>query len=255
VDIRGGKQASGPMPIDLSIIAAALVPLGLDERAISFDGNFPNLTELRLDLTGARFHCEMRLPDAAACSDPAFFSRMVKANAIPAYFESLPFTLSLLAEDAVFSSTPALIRSGNGTLVLSATSADIESTLLNFVRSAAEKQGAEAESVQLSLTAEGPRAMAVRATATAKAMFFTATLTLTGRIEITDALEARLCALACSGDGMIANLAAGALRPKLALFEGRAFALRALLPTLNALNLDTTNGLKLSAIFGDSMTV
>lgn len=239
------------MPSDLSAIAAALVPLGLDGRAISMDGNFPNPAELRLDLTGARLHRGMRLPDAAAASEPAFVARMVKVKATPAYFESLPFNLSLLAEDAVFSSAPALIRSGKGTLELFATLADLESTLLALVRSAAEKQGAEAESVQLALTAEGPHALALRAKATAKAMFFTATLTLTGRIEITDALEARLCALECSGDGMIANLAAGALRPKLASLEGCAFSLRAFIPTLKVLTLDTTNGLRLGAQFGD----
>ena len=233
------------------MLAAALAPLGLGASAIAFVGDFPNLAELRLDLTGARFHRGLRLPDAAGHGEPAFFARLVKANAAPAYFESLPFTISLHAEDAVFSSAPALIRSGGGTLDLSATRSDLENTLLGLVRYAAEKQGAEAEDVHLSLTAEGPRALAVRATATAKAMFFTATLTLAGRIEITDALEARLCALECSGDGMIANLAAGALRPKLASLEGRAFALRAFLPTLKALNLDTTNGLKLSAGFGD----
>ncbi len=236
---------------DSSALAAALVPLGLDERAIAFDGNFPNLTELRLDLTDARFHRELRLPDAATPGEPAFVARMVKANAAPAYFESLPFTISLQAEDAVFSSGPALIRSGKGTLELSATLADLENALLSVVRSAAEKQGAEAESVHLSLTAEGPRALVVRATATAKAMFFTATLTITGRIEITDALEARLCALTCDGDGMIANLAAGALRPKLASLDGRVFALPTFIPALNSLAFDTAKGLRLRAKFGE----
>lgn len=238
------------MPSDSSIFADALASLGLDARAITFDGDFPNLSELRFNLTGARFHRGLRLPDAASTGEPAFFARVVKADAAPACFESLPFTISLHAEDAVFSSAPALIRSGEGTLELSATLADLENALLALVRSAAEKQGAEAQSVQLALTAEGPRALVVRATATAKAMFFTATLTLTGRIEITDALEARLCALTCAGDGMIANLAAGALRPKLASLEGRAFALRTFIPTLHSLTLDTAEGLGLRAKFG-----
>ncbi len=238
------------MPNELSALAAALAPLGLGASAISFDGNFPSLAELRVNLTGARFHRRMRLPDATGSGETAFSARCVKADATPAYFETLPFTLSLQTGDAAFSSAPALIRSGKGTLELSATLADLENTLLSLVRSAAEKQGAEAESVRLSLATEGPRALALRATATAKAMFFTAVLTLAGRIEITDALEARLCALTCSGDGMIANLAAGALRPKLASLEGRSFALRAFIPALKELTLDTTNGLRLSAKFG-----
>ena len=236
---------------DSSALAAALVPLGLDERAITFEGDFPNLTVLHLDLTGARFHRGMRLADAAGPGEPAFIARSVEASAAPAYFESLPFAMSLHAEDAVFSSAPALVRSGKGTLVLSATLTDLENTLLSLVRDAAEKQGAEAQSVQLTLIAESPRALVLRATATAKAMFFTATLTLTGRIEITDALEARLCALTCAGDGMIANLAAGALRPKLAALDGRVFALRAFIPTLRSLTLDAAEGLKLHAQFGD----
>ena len=237
------------MPNALSTITAMLPPLGLDEHAISYDGDFPNLTELRLELTGARFNRGMSLPDTTVNGEPAFFARMVKANAAPAYFESLPLTLSLQAEDAVFSSAPALIRSGKGALDISATTAELENALLVLVRSAAEKQGAEAESVSIALTAESSRALALRATATAKAMFFTATLTITARIEITDDLEVRLGALACTGDGMIANLAAGALRPKLASLDGKTFAMRAFLPTLKALALDTKNGLKLSAEF------
>jgi len=233
----------------LSIITAMLPALGLDEHAISYDGNFPNLAELRLNLTGARFNRGMSLPEKTANDEPAFFARMVKANATPAYFESLPLTLSLQAEDAVFSSAPALIRSGKGTLEISATTAELENALLAFVRSAAEKQGAEAESVSIALTAESSRALALRATATAKAMFFTATLTITARVEITDDLDVRLGAPTCAGDGMIANLAAGALRPKLASLEGKTFSMRAFLPTLKALVLDTKNGLKLSAEF------
>lgn len=250
MDIGLWNLASASMFNDTSSLTAALIPLGLDARAITMDGDFPNLAALRLDLTGAHFHRGLRFADAVASEAPAFFARTVEAGAAPAYFESLPFSMSLHMEDAVFSSKAALIRSGKGALTLSATMTDLENTLLDLVRTAAEKQGAEAQSVQLNLHAESPRALVLRATATARAMFLTATLTLSGRIEITENLEARLCALSCSGDGMIANLAVGALRPKLAAIDGKTLAMRALIPSLHTLTLDTKDGLQLRALFG-----
>ncbi len=248
MDIGLEKLASASMLSDSSSLTAVLIPLGLDARAFTIDGDFPNLTALRLDLTGALFHRGLRLADASGV--PAFVARTVEARAAPAYFESLPFSMSLHVEDAVFSSKAALIRSGKGALTLSATIADLEKTLLDLVRTAAEKQGAEVQSVQLNLHAESPHVLVLRATATAKAMFLTATLTLSGRIEITEKLEARLCALSCAGDGMIANLAVGALRPKLAAIDGKTLALPTLVPSLHTLTLDTKDGLQLRALFG-----
>ena len=144
MDIEFGKLASAAMPIDLSVIVSALLPLGLDERAIKYAGDFPNLSGLCLDLTGAHFHRGTSLQDIPD-GEPAFTVRKVTANAAPAYFEALPFIFAMQAEDAAFSSKLVLIRSGKGTLDLSASIADIESALLNYVRSAAEKQGTEAE--------------------------------------------------------------------------------------------------------------
>ena len=55
-------------------------------------------------------------------------------------------------------------------------------------------------------------------------------ITLRGRLEIDDGFTARLRDIACTGDGMIANLAASQLRPRLAEWERLGFPLASALP-------------------------
>ena len=110
------------------------------------------------------------------------------------------------------------------------TPADIEGALLALARDAASGHGAEVESVRLTLDAESPRTIAVSAVAVAKAMFFTATLTIRGRIAVDGDFNLRLHDATCTGDGMLANLAAAQLRPRLTELQGRTFSLRTFLP-------------------------
>ena len=84
--------------------------------------------------------------------------------------------------------------------------------------------------MRLTLAADGPQRIAVTALAVAKAMFFKATLTIRGRIALDEELNLRLSDATCTGDGMIANLAAAQLRPRIAELETRTFSIRAMLP-------------------------
>ena len=246
-----------PLPVDTASLRLALEgvvrQLGLTESALSMEGEFPSVAALRIDLTGAKFHRGLRLATSADAAQPAFFVRELQVAAAPAYVEAVPVSLSVRATDAVFAlagSTLSFSRCGSGHLELSVTRADLESALADVAREAAEKKGGELKSMKVDLEAEGPRALKVRAVAVAKAMFFTATLTITGRVEISDALEVRVVDLACTGDGMIANMAAGALRPRLTELEGRTISLRAFVPSLHNITLDAADGLRIRAEFG-----
>jgi hypothetical protein len=246
-----------PIPHDTAslhaALAKALAPLGLGAPAVRLEGDFPSLAALRLDLTGARFHRGLRVEGGAGEKKEAFFAREVQVTAEPAYLETLPFTLALQGSDAVFAlsgSVLTLSRCATGTLELAVRHAELESALTAAAREAAEKKGAELKSVRIELRGDGPRTLHLRAVAVAKAMFFTATLTITGRVDVSEAMEVRLSGLSCAGDGMIANLAAGALRPKLAELEGRALPLRSFVPNLRTLVLDAEGGLRIRAEFG-----
>ena len=157
--------------------------------------------------------------------------------------------------DSAFIHLPAALaltftRSGSGALALTIPLVELEHALLALARDAAEKQGAEVESVKVVLTSESPRVLRLHAVAVAKAMFISAKLTITGRIEISAALALQICGLACTGDGMIANLAASYLRPRLLELEGRGIPLQSLLPGLRDAALDVSEGLRVVVKFG-----
>ncbi len=247
-----------PIPVDTASLRACLLAvtrqLELPDSAVAVEGEFPSVGEVRVNLTGGRFHRGLRLaPGTETGGQPAFFVRAISVAATPASFESLPFTLAGQASDAVFAlagSTLSFSRCSAGTLDLSVQHADLEAALTELAREAAAQKGAELKSVKVELKSLGPRALSLRAVAVAKAMFFTATLTITGRVEISESLEVRLTDLACAGDGMIANMAASAVRPRLAAMEGHSVSLRAFVPGLRGVTLAARDGLHVHAEFG-----
>ena len=210
---------------------------GAGADAVNTGGNFPSLDLLQMNLTGVRLDSHAVIT-AAGESGGGFFSRAFDIVAEPALLGDVPVCVALHAEDCVFAfgtaadgaRTVSLKNCANGTLDVSAATADIEAALLALARDAASGHGAEVESVRLTLDAENPRSVAVTAVAVAKAMFFTATLTIRGRIAVDGDFNLRLHDATCTGDGMLANLAAAQLRPRLTELQGRTFSLRTFLP-------------------------
>lgn len=211
---------------------------GAGENAVVVSGSFPALETLRMNLTGARLDAETRAAKIAESAAGGFFARSVEVAAEPATAAGIPIHLRVQAQDCVFTFGTAtdgtraarLDKCAGGTLDAHAATAELETALLALARDAASKHGAEVQSVKITLAAESPHVLAVTAVAVAKAMFFTATLTLRGRVSVDEEMNFRLSEATCTGDGMIANLAASQLRPRLAEWEGRAFSPDAILP-------------------------
>ncbi len=230
------------LPHDTPSLLAALAQgaklHGAGEEAIAVEGNFPALDALRMNLTGVRLDSRMTMATKAENAAVGFFTRVLDIVAEPAVLATVPIELRLHAEDCVFTfgTTADGMRAAsperctNGTVDVAAATTDIEAALLTLARDAASAHGAEVQSVRLTLESESPHAIAVTALAVAKAMFFTATLTMRGRIALDDEFNLRLSDATCTGDGMIANLAATKLRTRLAELEGRAFSIRSILP-------------------------
>ena len=252
-------------PNDTTGLRAALtrgaVPFGARENAVTAEGDFPSLEMLRMDLTGVRI--DGRTPFATAAENVAggFFSRALDVVASPAHAASVPVEIRLHAEDCTFAfgmakdgaRTVSLQSCTNGTLDASAASGEIERALLALAHDAAAEHGASVEAVRLTLETESPRQIAVTAVAVARAMFLKATLTIRGRIAMDDDFNIRLRDATCTGDGMLANLAAAQLRPRLAEIGERAFSIRAWLPAgLHPVNVTMAGGasLRVFAVFG-----
>jgi len=219
-------------------LAQGLAPLGLGASAVALDGAFPTFAAVRVDLTGAQFHRGLRPSRTASDANGGFFSRVAEITAAPARFESVPFQLSARAEDAVFAfgkdadgrCAVILQNCARGELEVAIAIADIEAALLALANEAASEFGASVKSIRISMESEKPRSAAITAVAVASALMTKATLTLRGRLEIDEKFNARLSGATCTGDGMIANLAASQLRPRLAVLEGQNIGLGDVLP-------------------------
>lgn len=244
-----------------AVLARAAARLGAGDGAVIVNGEYPSVETTQMNLTGVRLDSRAALATAVENTGGGFFSRALDIAAEPALAASVPVRLRMRAEDCVFAFGTAadgtrvasLQSCTNGTLDASAATADLEAALLTLARDAASKHGAEVQSVRLTLDAESPRQVAVTAIAVAKAMFFTATLTIRGRIALDDEFNLRLSEATCTGDGMLANLAAAQLRPRLAELEGREFSLRTFLPAgLHVTGIELTGGaaLRIRATFG-----
>lgn len=236
--LLGGSDFPNDSATLHAALSESLAPLGLDATAVVLDGAFPSFAAMRVDLTGALFHRGYRMPGASSPGKDGFFSRAIEIKASPAKFESLPFNVSFRADDCVFAfgNTAEGVRVGilqrcsGGTLEVAIRVADIEASLLTIANEAASGFGASVQSVRIVLDAESPRRVAITATTVAKALMTKATLTLRGRLEVDDGFNARLSDITCTGDGMIANLAASQLRPRLAEWERVSFSLANALP-------------------------
>ena len=255
---------AGDFPTDNATLHAALgraiSQLGADPKGVVLEGTFPSLAAIRMDLTGARFDLKVR-PSATRSSETrAFHSSVVEITATPARLETLPIDLVLRAKNCAFDCNTArdgtrsiaLQECSAGEIELNAAIAGIEAALFAVAQEAAAEHGAEIQSVRVAIQSETPRRVAVTATAVAKAMFLTATLTIHGWLEIDDEFNATLSDLACTGDGMLSNLAAGYLRPRLAQFDARRFSIASLLAGNVApthIVLDAAPALRLRASF------
>ncbi len=257
----GGDSFPTDTPGLRTALTRGAVTIGARADAVTAEGDFPSLTALRIDLTGVRIDGPARPATAQENAGGGFFSRALDVTAEPAWLGAVPVHVRLRAKDCVFAFGTAadgarvasLQSCTNGTLDASAATTDIEAALLGLARDAAAGHGAEVKSVQLTLAAESPSAISVTAIAVAKAMFFTATLTIRGRIAMDADFNLRLSDATCTGDGMIANLAAAQLSPRLAELAARTFSLRAFLPAgLQPAEVALSGGaaLRISAAFG-----
>lgn len=233
---------TGPFPTDTdslrSALAAAVRLSGAGEGAVATEGSFPSLDALRVNLTGACFDSRSPFARAVKPESGGFFARNADVSAEPASLASVPVRIRFHAEDCVFEFGTAAdgaralsLRScTGGSLDASASVADIEAALLKLAQDAAASRGAEVQSVKLTLVSEGPRQVSLSAAAVAKAMFMTAKLTMQGRVTLDDQFNLRLSGVTCTGDGMLANLAASQLRPMLSKIEARTFSILSFLP-------------------------
>lgn len=114
-----------------------------------------------------------------------------------------------------------LSDAGTGRVEVSTTKAALEKVIGEIAKREAGKHGVTVDGVELSLRQNGPRSLAAEVKLRARKLFLSASIRLSGRLDIDDAMDARLSELKCEGDGAIASVACGVLGPLLEKANGR----------------------------------
>ena len=230
---------------------------GVSVKDIRAHGEWPRLAELGIDLTGAQLSRDTRFAQAGAETQACVTIERLSITGAPLHFETTPIRVDVVAHQAgcAFASGPALqmVRAASGSMMIETQRADLEAALKKFATTLLAKQGVDVKAAHLELTDHGPRSLSFRAEITAKAFLMTARVAVTGHLDVDENLNLRASNLATSGDGMIANLAGGFLRPRFLEVEKRAIPLAAYSIAgvkLHGIRISGGNALRLEAQFG-----
>ncbi|HKP93092.1 MAG TPA: hypothetical protein VJS88_04280 [Chthoniobacterales bacterium] len=121
-----------------------------------------------------------------------------------------------------------LHKAAQGRIDLSTATADLEALIAEVAAAEAGKHGVAIDKVQLSLRSNGPRSLGAEVRLRGRKLFMSASLRITGQLDLDDQLNARVSGLDCTGEGAIASVACGILKPQLQRVEGRVFPLMSL---------------------------
>jgi hypothetical protein len=121
-----------------------------------------------------------------------------------------------------------LHNAAQGRIETSIATRDLEALIADVARREAAKHGVNIDGVQLSLKSRSPRSLSAQVDLRAKKLFISAALRITGQLDLDDQLVARISGLDCTGEGAIAGVACGVLKPHLQELDGREFPLMSL---------------------------
>jgi hypothetical protein len=132
------------------------------------------------------------------------------------------------AEDSAGQIVLVLHTASAGRVEASTSKAALEALIAEVAKAEAAKQGVSVDNVQLALRSKNTRSLAAEVRLRAKKLFLSASLRITGLLDLDEELNARLSGLDCIGDGAIATVACGVLKQHLQKLNNREFPLMSL---------------------------
>jgi len=229
---------------------------------------FPAVKRIKVDLSGASITADEPPPKPKPTGkrEKGIHVDQLEVVAQPIRYEGSKLDLELEANSVDFdfakdkAGQPLLVLAGaeEGHVEASIKKADIQSLAMSAASAAAKQQGVTVQDVEVDLRSEGKRSVAAELRVKAKKMLVSGVVRITGRLDVDDDLNATLSDLDCTGEGMIATMAAAALRSKLKQYNGRQIPLVAFSlgdVTLRDLKIDVKNGLRVTAKFGGKNAV
>lgn len=201
------------------------------------DASFPHLAAIEICLDGATAREQFPQPAAAGKRLPSALRAdrlAIRANSVSIGPGAGNLTLDAhdvtlgRAHDANGDIMLTLERAARGTLEISTQTRAIEAIIAAVAKKEAGKHGVNVEDVRLYLRTRGDRSVSAEVQLRARKMFLGASIRIAGKLDLDDELNAKISGLNCTGDGAIAAVACGVLRPQLEKFDGRVFSLMAL---------------------------
>jgi hypothetical protein len=201
------------------------------------DASYPRLEEINVSLDRAVLRGKPpSLPSLTGNSSPALDVDSLNINAAALSIGPAAIDLSLSAtavslhqaRDAEGNILLLLHNAAKGDIEISASASDLEALIAEVAKAEADKHGVTIDSVQLTLRSKSSRSLAAEVGLRAKKLFFSASIRITGQLDLDEELNARISGLDCTGDGAIAGMACGVLKPHLQKIDGRTFPLMSL---------------------------
>ena len=220
------------------------------------DESYPHLEELNISLDGARLRDNPPRPSSASQpATPALQVDRLILNAAALSLGPATVDVTLSARDVQFAQAPNeddeivlfIESAADGRIEISASPSDLEALITKVAKTEAGKHRVTIDSVQLKLRSKTPRSLAAEVRLSARKLFLAASIRITGQLDLDDELNARISGLDCTGDGAIAALACGVLKPHLQKLDGREVPLMSLpLGEIRLRDVQVTVGEKLS---------
>jgi hypothetical protein len=208
-----------------------------NDPVIVRDASYPHLAELNVSLNGAQLLGQPpSMPSLSSKPTSAleidFFN--IDASALSIGPAAIDLSLSATgvnlhqAKDSEENVVLVLHNATQGRVEISASPSDFEALIAEVAKSEAGKHGVTIDSVQLILRAKSSRSLAAEVRLRAKKLFLSASIRITGQLDLDEELNARISGLNCTGDGAMASVACGVLKPHLQKIDGREFPLMSL---------------------------
>jgi hypothetical protein len=199
--------------------------------------SYPHLASLVVSLDDARLPSRPpALPSLAGQPAPAvrIDSFVVNGSGLSVGPASMDFALTAQgvvlhhAADREGHVVLLLHQAAEGRVEISVSLTNLEALIAEVAKSEAGKHGVIIDGVQLSLHSKSPGSLAAEVSLRAKKLFFSTSLRVTGQLDLDEELNVRISGLNCTGEGAIASVACGVLKPHLEKLEGRDFPLMSL---------------------------
>ena len=199
--------------------------------------SYPHLASIAVSLDGARVRGQPpSVPSPAGQATPALKVDSFTAEGSRISLGPAAIDFALEAEElelhrangADGNIVLVLHKAAHGNIAVSVAPSDIERLIAEVAKTEAGKHGVAIDSVQLSLRSSSPRSLTAEVRLRAKKLFLSTTLRITGQLDLDEKLNARISGLDCAGEGAIAGIACGVLKPHLQKLEGREFPLMSL---------------------------